>query len=51
MTKGLNFFDGNLTKIIDKNNTDNFSLPHIGWNNIETTKNSCLENHQTKASK
>ena len=42
MTKGLNFFDGNLTKIIDKNNTDNFSLPHIGWNNIEITKSKSI---------
>lgn len=34
-TQGLNFIDGNLTKLQEKLKTDNFSLPHIGWNNIE----------------
>ena len=34
-TQGLNFLDGNLTKLQEKLKTDNFSLPHIGWNNIE----------------
>ena len=28
-TNGLNFFNGNLTKIIEKRKTNNFSLPHI----------------------
>jgi len=44
-TNGLNFFNGNLTKIIEKKKTDNFSLPHIGWNNIEIIQpNSIFKN-------
>ena len=41
-TNGLNFFNGNLTKIIEKKKTDNFSLPHIGWNSIEITQSNSI---------
>ena len=44
ISNGLNFFEGDIVKLknqLDKKNFD-FSLPHIGWNNIKTNTNKCL---------
>lgn len=44
ISNGLNFFEGDIIKLknqLNKKNID-FSLPHIGWNNIKIKKNSNL---------
>ena len=41
-TDGLNIFKGSLTRILEKKKTDNFSLPHIGWNNIEIVQSNSI---------
>mgnify|MGYP001242056105 CR=1 FL=1 len=37
-TKGLGFFKGEVKKIQNFNNQKDFSLPHIGWNDVEIKK-------------
>ena len=44
-SKGLNFINGNLKIIEEQKRTENFSLPHIGWNTIKVkNSNSILGN-------
>ncbi len=41
-SKGLNFFNGNVEKLINQKKNKQFLLPHIGWNNINIKKKSLL---------
>lgn len=51
VASGLGIFKGKIKKIENISNEPNFSLPHIGWNEIEIHKNiPLLENLENKSS-